>query len=125
MPAQAVGKPPKLPEIRSDGRIWRDETQVWWERVWDSPMAGEILKGDLDQLIVLAYLMDNFWREPTAGLAAEIRQQRQAFGLTPLDRRRLEWEIERVEGPKRGGKVPEQGKRTRRADPRDALSIVQ
>ncbi len=121
LPDQGVEAPPGLSEIRTDGRVWQKETLAWWQRVWDSPMAGEILKGDLDQLFVLAYLMDDFWREPGVKLAGEIRQQRQAFGLTPLDRRRLEWEIERIEGPKRS---PAQMKRSRSADPRSALSIV-
>jgi len=61
-------------------------------------MAAEYLDSDVHGLHRLAVLVDEFWNEPTPKLAGEIRLQQQAFGLTPLDRRRLEWSIEQVEG---------------------------
>lgn len=61
-------------------------------------MAAEYLDADVHGLFRLAVLVDEFWTEPTPKLAGEIRLQQQAFGLTPLDRRRLEWSIEQVEG---------------------------
>jgi hypothetical protein len=93
LPADVVAPP--LPE----GREWRAETQAWWADVWASPMAGEFVDGraDIHGLFVLAVLVDDFWKKPTTMLAAEIRLQRQCFGLTPIDRRRLQWEIERGE----------------------------
>ncbi|MBW1600885.1 hypothetical protein JJV70_01960 [Streptomyces sp. JJ66] len=62
-------------------------------------MASEFVDGrvDVHGLYMLAVLVDDFWREPSASLAAEIRLQRQCFGLTPIDRRRLQWEIDRGE----------------------------
>lgn len=72
-------------------------TRRWWHDVWASPMAGEYLRADEHGLIRLAVLIDLFWIEPSKSLAAEIRIEQQAFGLTPLDRRRLEWTIEQVE----------------------------
>lgn len=81
------------------GRRWRQATRDWWADVWASPMASEFVDGrvDVHGLYMLAVLVDDFWREPSASLAAEIRLQRQCFGLTPIDRRRLQWEIDRGE----------------------------
>jgi hypothetical protein len=84
---------PPLPE----GRVWHPMTVAWWGDVWGSPMSAEYDTSDRNGLYLLAVLVDAFWCDPSKELAAEIRLQRQCFGLTPLDRRRLQWEIERGE----------------------------
>lgn len=56
-------------------------------------MAGAFLEADKHPLTRLAMLVNDFWLRPSATIAAEIRQQEARFGLTPLDRRRLEWKI--------------------------------
>jgi hypothetical protein len=76
---------------------WDSLTRAWWGDVWRSPMVSEFLRVDLHGLYLLAELIDRFWAAPTTTLASEIRQQRMCYGLTPIDRRRLEWEVERVE----------------------------
>lgn len=86
---------PELPDCRVNG--WHPQTLEWWADVWASPMAPEYDGSDRHGLFLLAVLIDDFWWEPTKDLAAEIRLQRQCFGLTPIDRRRLQWEIERAE----------------------------
>lgn len=78
-------------------------TRRWWRDVWASPMATEYLRADEHALFRLAVLTDMFWEEPSKELAAEIRLQQQAFGLTPSDRRRLEWSIEQAEQAKDRG----------------------
>jgi hypothetical protein len=60
-------------------------------------MAAELLEADIHGLYVLADLVNRYWSKPSVQLAAEIRQQRQCFGLTPIDRRRLQWEVQRVD----------------------------
>ncbi len=60
-------------------------------------MAPEFDGSDIHGLYLLATLVNAFWIEPSQALAAEIRLQRQCYGLTPIDRRRLQWEIERGE----------------------------
>lgn len=102
---------------------WLPMTKRWWKDVWSSPMAQEYLDADVHGLLRLAVLVNMYWLEPSTKLAAEIRIEQQAFGLTPLDRRRLEWQIEQVEDA--------QDKRERRRvrhatvingdDPRDVL----
>jgi hypothetical protein len=86
------------------------------------------LRADEEALFSLALLMDDYWnaRSPTmrAKLASEIRLQRRQFGLTPLDRRRLEWTVAQTEE----AKERHEQKRIRRAividgdDPREVLS---
>ena len=85
-------KAPKLP-IEEPHEL----TVAFWHDLWASPMASEYLAADIHGLYVLAQLVDRFWRTPSTALAAEIRQQRMAFGLTPIDRRRLEWSISNEE----------------------------
>lgn len=82
---------PKLPP----GRRWLKPTRDWWRDVWASPMAPEYDSSDIHGLFMLAVLVDQFWSDPSEKAAAEIRLQRQCFGLTPIDRRRLQWEIDR------------------------------
>ena len=82
---------PALPR-RDKG--WHALTRAWWRDVWHSPMAVEFVEADKHALFRLAVLVDMFWGEPSKELAAEIRLEQQAFGLTPIDRRRLQWSIE-------------------------------
>jgi hypothetical protein len=93
---------PDLP-LRLDGTrdeiVWDDHTVDWWVAIWSSPMSSEYHSSDIHGLYVLAQLIDNFWTDPDhqTSIAAEIRLARKDFGLTPLDRRRLEWNIESAE----------------------------
>lgn len=85
-------------------------------------MAPEYLEADQHALLMLASLVNEFWTAPTTALAAEIRLQRQCFGLTPLDRRRLQWEIEKVGGAAR--KKNESKDMAPPVDPRRGLAAV-
>lgn len=116
---------PELP-VRVPGVTpWHPETLVFWREVWASPMAAEYIAADVPGLVILAQLIDRFnYGDPD--LAAEIRLQRQCFGLTPLDRRRLQWEIERAESA--GRRRPSSSQAPPAAggarDPRRALRAV-
>lgn len=120
---------PQLPE----GRVWNGQTEAWWSDVWASPMAPEYDESDRHGLYALAALVDDFWTADTAreraALAAEIRLQRQCFGLTPIDRRRLQWEIERTDeaqakGTQRRAAAKEAKAPTKATDPRAVLRSV-
>lgn len=110
-------KAPALPK-----RAWHKQTLEWWADIWDSPMAAEWVSSERHELFLLAVLVDEFWREPTKELAAEIRLQRQCFGLTAMDRWRLKWEIAK------GGKAPAAPKAAPAGksgpDPRSHLTAV-
>lgn len=109
------GRPPKQPEpcraCCGTGYLpWHPRTLWWWREVWQSEVAKEYLRVDMAGLYRLAVLEERFWIDLEEGkdvraLAAEIRLQQQAFGLTPLDRSRLQWEVERppAEGEKQRG----------------------
>lgn len=104
---QAVQKPPRKPSLpRRQDDPWHDQTKAWWSAVWSSPMSPEFDASDLPGLVRLAALVDAFWRtadDPESGvqkltiLSSEIRLVSQCYGMTPLDRRRLSWEIARGE----------------------------
>lgn len=83
---------PSLPD-RGEEQEWHPLTIAWWRDLWHSPMAREFLRVDRHALFRLAVLIDKFWLTPTKEIAAEIRLEQQAFGLTPIDRRRLQWTI--------------------------------
>lgn len=114
----------EIPELPARGRKkWHPFTLSWWEDVRSSPMANEFIPADLHGLYLLADLVDQYWRKPSAKLAGEIRQQRTCFGLTPIDRRRLQWEVKRVEESER--KRPSAPSRQRiEGDPRSVLQAV-
>lgn len=85
-------KTPVLPRTRT----WQAPTVSWWKDLWTSPMRDEYLKVDVHGLYRLAVLIDRFWLGDT-DVASEIRLQSQLFGLSPIDRRRLQWEVVRAE----------------------------
>lgn len=114
-------KAPHLPKHRD----WNRLTRLWWRDIWRSPMAVEFLQSDSHGLYLLADLVDRYWEAPSIALAGEIRLQRQCFGLTPIDRRRLQWEVERVESATHGkSAVTTSPTPEKRDDPRRFLELV-
>ncbi|OYN80430.1 hypothetical protein [Mycolicibacterium sphagni] len=98
--------PPRLvPDDDGVRRVvdWCPETLDWWDDVWLSPMAGEYLDADIHGLVRLAALIDNYWRDPCAKTHAEVRLAQKDYGLTPYDRRRLEWTIASAKKATAGG----------------------
>ena len=57
-------------------------------------MASQWLETDLDALGRLAILWDAFYTRPSADALKEIRLHGALFGLSPLDRTRLQWEVQ-------------------------------
>ncbi len=111
-------------------------TRAWWRDVCASPMAAQFERVDWHGLLMLAELEERLWRaldaEPAVSvkelkdLAGEIRLQRQCFGLTPIDRRRLDWKIEREDGRRKPPR-PQGGERAEAAtgvDVRDVLRVL-
>lgn len=120
------GKPaPPLPRRGADDPEWHKSTRRWWRVIWASPMASRWLKADIEALYFVAELVDAFNYRPTASLAAEIRHQQAGFGLTPIDRRRLEWTISDTEEKAAAGEESPARKRRRAEDPRAILRIVE
>jgi hypothetical protein len=133
LPADPPSQARRELPARPDGKDWHPEVLAFWADVWSSPMAGEYVNVDFHQLLMVAYLTHDFWSATTAGgrreAAVELRLQRQAFGLDPYARRRLEWSIETTEDIKdRGRRRREQQSGTGRpggpSDPRAGLRAV-
>ncbi len=113
---------PQLPAAA--GRDWHPLTRAWWTDLWTSPMQGEYLQADLHGLYILADLVDRYWSAPSISMAQEIRQHRLAFGLSPIDRRRLQWEVERGEDRKNRRATRERKPSSFAQDPRENLRTV-
>lgn len=137
VPSQSTrpaGGKPSLPERVADDP-WHPHVVVWWNDMWASGMSDEYHDSDVHQLYILADLLQLFWTTDPRKvrdrllLGAEIRMQRMAFGLTPIDRRRLEWQIETVEAAQDRGTARREVKRAPKPpaaadDPRQALRVV-
>lgn len=110
---------PRLPQHpRADeGYDWHPMTAAMWKEAWHSPMAPEFVDADKHGMFVYALLIDDFWTVKSARqraeLAAEIRLSGQRFGFSPIDRRRLQWEVEKAEDAQQRG-------RRRRGEPAPA-----
>jgi len=113
-------KVPKLPLALFGGDKPHPLVAQWWRSIWRSPMASRWLDSDLQGLYQLAMLKQQFIERPTPQLSGEMRQQEARYGLSPLDRRRLEWN---VHGPEKQGKKAA-AKREQR-DPRDVLRALE
>lgn len=97
-------KNPRIPPLPTGVR-WHAQVRDWWKRTWSSPMVPEWTESDVDALYLAAKLMHQFWDAETGAsvckqLAGEIRQILGQCGLTPMSRRSLQWEVERVEQAK-------------------------
>lgn len=120
----------QIPELRErvddDGTPieWHPRAVRYWKDIWTSPMASEYTQADVEGLEILMDLVDRYWRKPSTTLAGEMRLQRQCYGLTPIDRRRLQWEIKRID-PDAPAAGPKREKRpARAADPRAVIKAV-
>lgn len=122
-----------IPDMPS-GPDWHPATREWWADVWASPMAREWDSSDVHNVTLCALIYNDIWTAETAkerkDAAAEYRLQRKDLGLTPYDRRRLEWTIESAdEARDRGRKRRERGSAPAQpkpgaADPRSVLRAV-
>lgn len=87
-----------IPSMPAHPEGWHSEVERWWDDVWSSPMAPEWDISDEHNVVLCALALNDMWTAETAkdrkDAMAEFRMQRQALGLSPYDRRRLEWSIE-------------------------------
>ena len=117
---------PKVPTLQNpDKRKFHRLTRAWWKRVWASPMAGEYLPTDVDGLARVALLVDEYYKNPKKETLAEIRLQEARFGLSPVDRSRLQWEVLKGEEAERKRKPPKHQHPASDKDPRGILGVVE
>lgn len=117
---------PVIPKLANpDGRTWHRLTRAWWRNVWQSPMASEYLQTDIDGLQRLAMLIDAFYQSGDPKLMAEIRLQEARFGLSPVDRSRLQWEVQKgEEASRKRHRHQERPSTTDDDDPRRKLRMI-
>lgn len=115
---------PDIPDIPNpDARIWHPLTVQSWEHAWASPMASQWLETDVDALGRLAILWDAYYQGQVMALS-EIRLQEQRFGLSPLDRSRLQWEVSRGQEAEERTKRRQPAAKKVSGDPRAILMAV-
>jgi len=91
---------PRCPDADDLKATWHPMARRWWNDVWASPMHHQFLRGDEPALLRLMVLVDRFWKTQALDVAREIRMLEREFGLTPLSRRRLEWNVVQAEEAK-------------------------
>ena len=88
-----AGKAPALAGSSKLPKVARD----WWRDVWRSPMAAVYVEADVPALGRACRLVAReSLGEASATELGELRQLEDRFGLSPLARRRLMWEIEQA-----------------------------
>lgn len=97
-----VEEPPLPDEIG-----WHSLTRRWWSDLWSSPMATEYADMDINGLLRVAMLYNDFWLAENPKQRAEVQVRLEKadadYGTNPLARRRLEWQIETTEDSKARG----------------------
>lgn len=121
---QAPERPFKRDIPNPDGRVWHPLTLEQWKHACASHMAGQWLETDWDGLGRLALLWDEFNLKPNAEALKEIRLQSPAFGLSPLDRSRLQWEVARGDEATQKRERAKPDHRETARDPRSILMAV-
>jgi hypothetical protein len=117
------GKPPPLPRSEPP---WSTATRDWWKGIWASSMATAWLPSDVPTLVRLARIVEADNRgEATVGLLAEARQLEDRFGLSPMARRRLQWEVARAGAEPEGAPTPGAQPRRPLADVRRLRAVDQ
>jgi len=118
----AVKNAPKLPT----GKKYLKATKDWFETWRRSPQASQFSKTDWQRLIMLAPLIDLYFRAPTKELFAEIRKTEADLGATVADRQRLRWVIPAgtVSAPPTEEPTAPKPRTRRKPDPRANLRLV-
>lgn len=105
-------------------RKWHPLTVAWWQAIWPSPMAAEWHSSDVFGLYALAMLYDKVFKTGgNAAAHAEMRLGRAPYGLTPIDRRRLEWTIESADKAQSEGEKRRQAPETAPAVPKPEADL--
>lgn len=96
---------------------WSPAVERWWDDIWSSPMSNEYDDADIHQLYLACFYLQQTLN-PYLKMSDRLNSSKsyeatiKNFGLTPMSRRSLQWEIERSEealakGAKRRSRTPE------------------
>lgn len=109
---------------------WSPAVKKWWDTIWSSPMSNEFHESDTAQLELACFYLHqvtNPYIKMAERLTAASKYEScvRNFGLTPMSRRSLQWEIEKVtdaQAKNRRRKIeePEPAPTPHAVDPREA-----
>ena len=79
---------------------WNPAVVRWWRSIWSSPMSAEFSESDIHGLYLACKQLQeslNPRNKPTeqAAFMTKFEQSTRNFGLNPMSRRSLQWEIDR------------------------------
>lgn len=80
---------------------WSPAVKKWWTTIWESPMSNEYHESDTAQLHLACFYLHQV-TNPYIKMAERLSAAKahegcvRNFGLSPMSRRSLQWEIERV-----------------------------
>jgi len=98
---------------------WSPHVVKWWQTIWSSPMSNEYHDSDNVQLYLAAYYLQ-LCVDPTLKPGERLQAARQhencvkQFGLSPMSRRALQWEIAKADEATASGR--ERARRRAAAD---------
>lgn len=115
--------------------VWSPAVEAWWEDIWSSPMSNEFTDADIHGLYLACFYLQQTLN-PYLKIADRLNASKayeaavKNFGLTPMSRRSLQWEVERAEeaqakGAKRKARYQDDDADSppvEQADPRGAAS---
>ncbi|AXH49727.1 minor tail protein [Gordonia phage Pleakley] len=90
-------------------RDWPEPVVRWWNDIWSSPMSNEFVDSDIHGLYLACFYMAQVLN-PFLKMSDRISASKayetavRNFGLNPMSRRTLQWEIERSEEARDRGK---------------------
>ncbi|QAY17350.1 hypothetical protein SEA_IDYN_2 [Gordonia phage IDyn] len=95
---------------------WPKPVVRWWNDIWSSPMSQEFVDSDIHGLYLACFYLAqvlNPFLKMTDRISASKAYETQVrnFGLNPMSRRTLQWEIERSEEAQERGRKRRAGRK--------------
>lgn len=84
---------PALPKRSPKTGSWSARSRSAWKAWRADPVTGEYSEADVQAALDLIFIYEDWVREGTAALAAEVRQRQDRLGLNPKGKRDLRWRI--------------------------------
>ena len=85
---------PTLPKRGKGAGNWSARTRAAWTAWRADPATSQFGPADIQLVIDLAWLYEEWVRDPRVNLAGEIRQRMDALGLTPKGRQDRRWRLQ-------------------------------
>ncbi len=96
-------KNPKIPAPPA-GTDWHEQALIWWGKAWSSPMRQEWTDSDANGIELMLAVQHAYWKSFDEGdyrimpqLMNSFNTLAKQYGLSPMSRRSLQWQIEQGE----------------------------